>query len=119
MAGAEAGAPGAGGEVRVRAPEDARAGARLDPDVAARPAGQGQGPPGRVREAAGRRRGRRASRRRCGGAPRPAASLSLRPRGRRRTRARRPASSRAATQPRAAGGRRRRGCRRRPSRRAP
>ena len=52
VARAEAGPPGAGREGRVQTPADAGAGARLDPHVAARPAGQRQGAPQRVRRPA-------------------------------------------------------------------
>ena len=54
LAGTEAAAAGAGGEVGEQAPEDAAARARMDPHVAARAAGQGQGASERVRAAAQR-----------------------------------------------------------------
>ena len=57
LARTEAGPAGPGRKDREQAPADAAARARLDPDVAAGPPGQGQGPPQRLRAAA--RRGHR------------------------------------------------------------
>ena len=51
LARAEAGAPRTGGEGGSRPPADARARARVDPDGAARPAGQEQGPRRGLRDA--------------------------------------------------------------------
>ena len=52
---------GAGGEGRLGPPAHARARARVGAHGAQGPPGQGQGPPRRLREAAGRGRGRRAA----------------------------------------------------------
>ena len=53
VAGAEAGPPGPGGEVRLRPPADPGPGAGVGADVAPGPPGQGQGPADLVREAGG------------------------------------------------------------------
>ena len=58
LARAEAAAAGARGEAGIQAPADAAARARVDPHVAARAAGEGQGAPERVRAAARRGHGR-------------------------------------------------------------
>ena len=63
VARAEAGPPGRGGEGRPVPPGGARARARVDPDVAAGPPEQGQGPHQRLQRAGGRGRGGRAARR--------------------------------------------------------
>ena len=61
VARAEAGAPAPGGEGRLGPPAHARARARVGAHGTEGPAGQGQGPPRRLREAAGRGQGGRRS----------------------------------------------------------
>ena len=63
VARSEAAAARAGREVREQAPEDARARARMDPDVAARPPVERQGATQRLRAAAQRGHARRRSNR--------------------------------------------------------